>query len=323
MATKESKRQVRELIEALELRAHRGPPVQPLEIQSVKTYLRQNDFSPASDYFARLTDLEVRLRGRVQALPVPETKRNYGGEAAGYQMQVQSVYDHVILSTCYQGEFNGNRGRVKISHRFNREGRIDFVELKYLRSTHPALNGELRKLLLVNHYQSIRKDWLEAEASVLRILPQELIFLYPDIFRCERMDLFAWLINIGHGLLGDLLKELRQSRNGKATNGSPAPYAIAAHGREAVGAAVLEGAPAGVLTAETWRPNPAETNGAGAPLEPQAPPSQYPGQLPLPRLTEDRVALPILEKAVLLEAIVEPLAAPEVLVRYVRRNSGA
>jgi hypothetical protein len=41
-------------------------------------------------------------------------------------MQIQSAFDHIILSTCYAGEFNLRRGRIKISHRFNHEGRLDF-----------------------------------------------------------------------------------------------------------------------------------------------------------------------------------------------------
>jgi hypothetical protein len=123
-------------------------------------------------------------------------------------MQVQSIFDHVILSTCYAGDFNNKHGRVKISHRFNQEGRVDFVELKYLNALHPPLNGELRKLLIVKDYSSLRKDWYAAEACVLRVLPQELIFLYEDIFRCPKPQLYAWLLNIGHGLVEDCLKNL-------------------------------------------------------------------------------------------------------------------
>ena len=92
-------------------------------------------------------------------------------------MQIQSAYDHVILSTCYDGEHNGQQGRIKISHRFNQEGRIDFVELKFLRSLQPFLNGALRKLVSVCNYQHLKRDWSSAEAFVLAVLPRELIFL--------------------------------------------------------------------------------------------------------------------------------------------------
>jgi hypothetical protein len=127
-------------------------------------------------------------------------------------MQLQSAYDHIILSTCYDGEFNLQRGRIKISHRFNQAGRVDFVELKFLRSLHASLTGEIRKLLTVKSYQTLRKKWHEAEAFVLEVLPKELIFLYPDIFRCDRGEVFAWLINIGHRLVGDLVRELPNTR---------------------------------------------------------------------------------------------------------------
>ncbi len=210
MATKEHKRHVRELIEALESRVHVGPPIHSTEILSVREFLRQSEFSPASNYFSRLTQLQHRLHSRSEQPPSPNGKRNYGGEAAGYWMQLQSAYDHVILSTCYEGEFNLKRGRIKVSCRFNQSGRIDFVEAKLLRSLHPLLNGAIRKLLTVKNFQNIRKDWCEAEAFVLEVLPQELVFLYHDIFRCQRSELFAWLINIGHRLVSDLLGHLRE-----------------------------------------------------------------------------------------------------------------
>jgi hypothetical protein len=208
VATKDHKRQAKALVEQLESRVHAGPPVAPQELVSVRDFLRQSDFSPASDYFGRLKQIQDRLATRPSAPPVRPAKKDYAGEAAGYWMQVQSAYDHVILSLCYDGEFNWKRGRIKISHRFNQEGRIDFVEAKLLKSLDPGLDGVYRKLLLVKDYQSIQKNWLEAEAFVLEILPRELIFLYDQIFRCERADLLAWLANVGHRLVGDLLEDL-------------------------------------------------------------------------------------------------------------------
>ncbi len=197
-------------MDGLEVRVHSGPPVQVSEIASVREFLHEKEFAPASDYFNRLDQIRNRLDTRSRSPAVQQGKRDYGGEAAGYWMQVQSAYDHIILSTCFGGEFNSQYGRVKISHRFNQTGRMDFVELKFLRSLQPALNGAIRKLLLVRDYQNLRKDWIAADAFILEVLPRELIFLFEDIFRCERNDLFAWLINIGHRLTGDLVTALEQ-----------------------------------------------------------------------------------------------------------------
>lgn len=209
MATKEHKRQVRGLIEGLEYRVHVGPPVRDAEINSAKEFLRQNDISPSSDYFQRLCQIQNRLCSRVNEPTLPQVKRNYGGEISGRWMQLQSAFDHVILSTCYEGELHYRHGRVKISHRFNEQGRIDFVELKFLQSLEACLNGEIRKLLMVPASNLGRKDWQRAEAFVLPILPRELIFLYPDIFHCPRMEVLAWLINIGHGIVEDLRQGLK------------------------------------------------------------------------------------------------------------------
>lgn len=219
MATKEHKRHAKGLIEKLESRIHAGPRIEHGELLSVREFLHQNDFSPASEYFRRLGQIQDRLAGRVREQVVIQGKRNYGGQAGGRHMQVQSIFDHVILSVCYGGEFNTRRGRVKVSHRFNEQGRVDFVELKFLCSLSPTLNGAIRKLVLVRDYQKIRKDWDAAEAYVLPVLPQELVFLYQDVFRCEKADILSWLVNIGHTIAGDLLTEL-DSRPVMAANGN-------------------------------------------------------------------------------------------------------
>lgn len=241
MATKESKRQARGLVEALESRIHAGPPVGETEIHTAREFLRQHDFAAASDYFDRLLRIQERMLTR-PAVMRPE-KRNYGGEAAGSWMQLQSVYDHVILSTCHDGEFNLRRGRVKISHRFNQAGRIDFVELKLLRSLQPALNGAFRKLVTVKEYQSLPKEWHATEAFALRVLPQELVFLFDDIFRFPRAEILAWLINIGHRTVADLLRELRQGRvNGHTVStGEPSEQlALKTVGSDDVALPILE-----------------------------------------------------------------------------------
>jgi len=210
VATKDHRRYARGLIEGLESRVHVGPPIRETEILRAEEYLRQNDFSPASDYFNRLGQIQGRLGPRLTQNSLPPPKRNYGGEVAGGWMQLQSAYDHVILSTCYEGGFDGAQGRVKVSHRFNQAGRIDFVELKFLRSLQPELNGECRKLVMVKDYACIRKDWRAAEAFVLPVLPRELVFLYQDIFRCPREEVLAWLVNIGHRRVKDLVQDLDQ-----------------------------------------------------------------------------------------------------------------
>jgi len=209
VATKDHRRLAQGLIQGLESRVHVGPPVRETEVLSARDFLRQNDFPLASDYFHRLEQIQHRLEARAPASVAPPAKRNYGGQAAGHWMQLQSAYDHVILSTCYEGAFDLKPGRVKISHRFNQQGRIDFVELKFLRSLQPCLNGEIRSLLRVRDYPTIRKDWRAAEAFILPVLPQELIFLYQDIFRSPRHEVLAWLVNIGHRIVGDLLEDLR------------------------------------------------------------------------------------------------------------------
>jgi hypothetical protein len=299
------------------------------DIQSARDFLRQHDFSPNSDYFNRLADIENRVQGRVRHIFQPPVKRNYGGKAGGSPMQIQSIFDHVILSTCYAGDFNTQHGRVKISHRFNQEGRIDFVELKFLNSLHPPLNGELRKLVSIKDYPSLRKDWFEAEAAVLEVLPKELIFLYADIFRCPKSQLFSGLINVGHEIVEGLLKHLKSQKPqcsfstdavldpehpdfNRAANHepnlgwSPEAWDQGGNGRTVC----LERPRAGCAVVDR------NGNGLGGrPLQPVG--SQ--GQLPLDALLKDEVAMPILEKAAHLESVVEIQNSTEILVRYLRQ----
>ena len=267
VATKEHRRVAKDLIEGLESRVHSGPPIEPREIACAREFLVQNDFSRASDYFTRLGEVQNRvvLRGFEHSRPV---KRNYGGEAGGCWMQVQSAFDHIIVSTCYAGEFNTQRGRIKLSHRFNRAGRVDFIEVKLLKSLHPALHGEYRKVLVLKNYQGANRDWHEAEAFVLPVLPRELIFLYPEIFRIPRGEMLAWLINIGHRLSCDLLEAMHEDT----------------------------------------------INGVNSV-------SERGSQLPLKDISQDAVAVPILEKASGLQAAIEIIDDGNALVSYSRKLS--
>jgi hypothetical protein len=140
----------------------------------------------------------------------------------------------------------------------------------------------------------------------LEILPRELAFLYEGIFGCPRTQLFAWLLNIGHGIVEDLLKDLQSCKFkfSTAAGSGPGPN--------------LGWPPGG------WNQKSvsyAATNGDGKTVcvEPPPQPGRYPDQLPLDALLQDDVALPILEKAAGLESVVERAGETEAIVRYVRK----
>lgn len=329
MATKEKRLHVKGLLENFEHRAHRGPPLAPAEIQNLRDFLHRHDFSPASDYFRRLDQLQQRMQSRPARHECAPCKRNYGGEAAGWFMQVQSIYDHVILSVCYDGEFRGREGRIKLSHRFNRRGRIEFVELKFLHSLQPCLNGALRKLLVLRPNPSLRPDWREAEAFVLPVLPQELVFLHSEIFHAPRHELLAWLVNIGHGLLKDVLECWgAHPLTGAAVHAREAAPVVAhsLDSRLSWSLEYLEGpladAPVagshGTNGSTEFRagPEPISVIASGSGGETAELPRRNGDQLPLEALRHDAVALPILQAAAGLQTAVEELGPKLVLVRY-------
>jgi hypothetical protein len=83
----------------------------------------------------------------------------------------------------------------------------------------------MRKLVLIKDYQKIRKDWDAAEAYILPVMPQELVFLYQDVFRCEKADVISWLVNIGHVIAGDLIVDLSM-RPEESANGNSEQLAL-------------------------------------------------------------------------------------------------
>lgn len=208
--TRDARRLARQRMEWLETAFHAGPDIGPDHLHEFKEFLQGQGFPPNSQYFERLARLENLLR--LRTAPPQAVKRDYAGYAAGCWMQLQSIYDHCILSVCYDGEFRRQPGRIKISHRFNRAGRVDFVEAKLLQSLDPKLHGALRKLITIRDYAQRQPDWWCAPAYTLRVLPRELLFLHPEIFRCARSQLLAWLINIGHRTVADLVDELTRAQ---------------------------------------------------------------------------------------------------------------
>jgi hypothetical protein len=236
--TKEARRLARQQLEALEAALRTGPGLQMAQIRQFAEFLRAHGFAPNSSYFVRLAQIEAFVRSH--PAPPDASKRDYAGYAAGCWMQVQSVYDHVILSVCYEGEFRGQRGRIKISHRFNRAGRLDFVEAKLLRSLVPLLDGALRKLLTVREFPSLRPDWWTAGAYALRVLPRELLFLHPEIFRYPREQILAWLVNIGHRTVADLVAELEPLSDTTDSRPRGRQWPVACLRRDAVAWPILQ-----------------------------------------------------------------------------------
>lgn len=236
--TKEARREARRRLDALESALRAGAVLQPLEIRQFAEFLRAHGFAPNSSYFARLAEIEAFVRSH--PVPPDAAKRDYAGYAAGCWMQVQSVYDHVILSVCYEGEFRGQRGRIKISHRFNRGGRTDFVEAKLLRSLDPVLDGALRKLVTVRGFPGLSPEWWTASAYALRVLPRELLFLHPDLFRYPRERILAWLVNIGHQTVADLVAELEESTEVPETGPAGRQWPVTWLRRDAVAWPILQ-----------------------------------------------------------------------------------
>jgi hypothetical protein len=71
------------------------------------------------------------------------------------------------------------------------------------------------------------------------VLPQELVFLYEDVFRCEKADIISWLVNIGHVIAGDLIVDLG-SRPEESPNGNSEQLALHHLRDDTVGLPILQ-----------------------------------------------------------------------------------
>ena len=65
------------------------------ELDSARQFLDRSEFSRSSDYYNRLSRIQYRLETRTSQTVIPNGKRNYGGEAAGYVLAVSEP--HVAL----------------------------------------------------------------------------------------------------------------------------------------------------------------------------------------------------------------------------------
>src|SRR5262249_35127444 len=131
---------------------------------------------------------------------------------------------------------------------------------------------------------------------VLPVLPRELVFMYPSLFRSARSELLAWLINIGHGMVTDLVEDLASGSTG-SHNGHP------------------QGVASTNLTPRSINPDQApQRSSATHSLR------GIKKQEPLSEIVGDRVAWPILNEIGSLTSVVDIIDSRTVQVRYLTQR---
>jgi hypothetical protein len=126
-------------------------------------------------------------------------KRDYYGVFHhNRRLQVMPVYDHIFLSRVYGG-------RLKMSWRFNRAGRLDLIDSIVIVREGPKNNPE--HLVLVEGFQSCDPEWSERPAEYI-MPPDEIRYVHGSFDRLDLQDLYQSLIRFGHSMCREFLADL-------------------------------------------------------------------------------------------------------------------
>ena len=175
--------------------------------------ITQLGFSGGSEHFKRaLSIYQMEARDGIADTDIQQPKRllesgkyDYVGHIGSYFLQAVIAYDHLFLTRVYSGEFHARKGKIKISNRFNSEGRLDLIDAKLIRSLDAHMDGAIRHLVTIDGYRTLSKDWQTAPLLYLSCIPKEMIFVKGDILRASPPKLYNTLVGYAYRTASDLL----------------------------------------------------------------------------------------------------------------------
>ena len=133
-------------------------------------------------------------------------------------VEVKVVYDHLFLTTNYLATI-GNFDLVKITHRFNREGRLDLIDarLKQTRRGQPdtSMDGPLAQEAIFHLVQTFAfKDkqadpgWSESRCEYF-IRLRQIASVFYDLGIEEEEQQYRFILQRGHRLMRELQADVR------------------------------------------------------------------------------------------------------------------
>lgn len=128
-------------------------------------------------------------------------KRDYVGLVDETLVQAAPVYDHIFLSRLYGKQTKQGGCRIRVSWRFNQEGRIDLIDTKIVKTPDRRFIGSIRHLLRVKEYNEagFEKNWWVAEAYCLPCVPQEMLCFMDGFLRLPMKEKYQEILEEGHG----------------------------------------------------------------------------------------------------------------------------
>lgn len=201
---------------------------QPISLDEVRELERKTQPYRSGPYYQlaqRVRKLAQRLGHvgtaqweKLKETPVPVfnmAERSYIGRMGSTKdapVEVKVVFDHLFLTTNYRVEI-GSYDLVKITHRFNREGRIDLIDARlkqtrrlYLDATAPA-PVEDAIFHLVQSFafkdKQAELEWPESRCEYFIRLRQIAAVFY-DLGLAQEEQQYRFVIQAGHRLMKEL-----------------------------------------------------------------------------------------------------------------------
>lgn len=174
----------------------------------------------------RLGHVDTTQWEQLKQTPVPVfnmAERSYIGRLPATKdapVEVKIVFDHLFLTTNYRATI-GSYDLVKITHRFNREGRLDLIDarLKQTKRLHPDADAPLPVEDTIFHLvqafafkdKQAELEWAESRCEYFIRLRQIAAVFY-DLGLTQEEQQFRFLIQWGHRLMRELHRAV-QSRS--------------------------------------------------------------------------------------------------------------
>lgn len=219
------------IVESLETRVALKKPISTDEVQGAADLMESLGFSEQSAYYARLERLYVLADKQKPAVvekpaerpdaPVTDSealdfkrvgRREYAAIYSRGSAFLKFVYDHFFLMKLHKRWYKDRGMAVKISHRFNQEGRIDLVDAVLVHSLDPRMDRAVKHLLSVDGYDKKEKGWHGAEAFYLPIVPFEMIAFDEQFINKTYVERCQSLLREGHDGARLLVREMRAGK---------------------------------------------------------------------------------------------------------------
>ncbi|MBT5021319.1 hypothetical protein HON01_00745 [Candidatus Woesearchaeota archaeon] len=210
----QSRRKINGILTELETLVKNGefgevvPKIKPLI--SMLEFFKVN---PISKYYARIEKIETKIKRNsqkvkhqsgssnnldlkdVKSLNFEDGKHDYVGMSGSSRVRITRVYDHMFLSRIYQRT-------MKLSWRFNKEGRLDLVDAMLFQK-----NNKIVNLINMRGYGGNDLNWIESEAKLTK-LPIETGVLNPNFATIKYVQQYESLMRFGHKMSAALLNNL-------------------------------------------------------------------------------------------------------------------